>query len=92
MPLGNLADLFFYGLLALTLLAAVVAWRSRPLSPPERALWILLGASLVLYAFVLYGNYRYRMPLEPAMILLAVPLLVRSILRPQWTSAHSPSA
>ena len=91
-PLGNLADLFFYGLLALTLLAAVVAWRSRPLSPPERALWILLGASLVLYAFVLYGNYRYRMPLEPAMILLAVPLLVRSILRPQWTSAHSPSA
>ncbi|HEU0018902.1 MAG TPA: glycosyltransferase family 39 protein [Thermoleophilaceae bacterium] len=91
-PLGNLADLFFYGLLALTLLAAVVAWRSRPLSPAERALWMLIGASLVLYGFVLYGNYRYRMPLEPVMILLAVPLLVRSILRPQWTSAPSPSA
>lgn len=91
-PLGNLADLFFYGLLALTLLAAFVAWRSRPLARAERALWILLGASLVLYGFVLYGNYRYRMPLEPVMILLAVPLLVRSILRPQWTSAPSPSA
>lgn len=90
-PLGNLADLFFYGLLALTLLAAVGAWRARPLASAERALWILLGASLVLYGFVLYGNYRYRMPLEPAMILLAVPLLVRSILRPQWTSAPSPS-
>jgi 4-amino-4-deoxy-L-arabinose transferase-like glycosyltransferase len=86
-PLGNIADLFFYGLLTLTLLAGFVAWQSRPLSPPERALWLLLGAALVLY-----GNYRYRMPLEPVMILLAVPLLVRSILRPQWTSAHSPSA
>jgi hypothetical protein len=52
----------------------------------------LLGVSLILYRFVLYGNYRYRMPLEPAMILLAAPLLVRSILRPQWTSAPSPSA
>ncbi len=91
-PLGNIADLFFYGLLALTLIAALVAWRSRPLTPGERALWILLSASLVLYGFVLYGNYRYRMPLEPVMILLAVPLLVRSILRPQWTSAPSPSA
>jgi len=91
-PLGNVADLFFYGLLALTLFAAFVAWRSRPLAPAERALWILLGASLVLYGFVLYGNYRYRMPLEPVMILLAVPLVVRSILRPQWTSAPSPSA
>jgi 4-amino-4-deoxy-L-arabinose transferase-like glycosyltransferase len=91
-PLGNLADLFFYGLLALTLLAGVVAWRSRPLAPAERALWILLGASLLLYGFVLYGNYRYRMPLEPVMILLAVPLLIRSILRPQWMSAPSPSA
>lgn len=92
-PLGNVADLFFYGLAALTLLAAVAAWRGpRPLAPGVRALWMLLAASLVLYGFVLYGNYRYRIPLEPAMILLAVPVLVRSILRPQWTSAPSPSA
>jgi 4-amino-4-deoxy-L-arabinose transferase-like glycosyltransferase len=92
-PLGNLADLFFYGLVALTLLAAVAAWRGpRPLTPGVRALWLLLGVALVLYGFVLYGNYRYRVPLEPAMILLAAPLLVRSILRPQWTSAPSPSA
>lgn len=92
-PLGNLADLFFYGLLTLTLLAAVIAWRGpRPLATEVRALWLLLGASLVLYGFVLYGNYRYRVPLEPVMLILAAPLLTGSILRPQWTSAPSQSA
>jgi len=91
-PLGAVADAFFYGLLALTVLAALAAWRSRPVPPPERALWLLIAASLVLYGFVLYGNYRYRMPLEPAMILLAAPLLTRTILGRQWTSAPSPSA
>lgn len=91
-PLGAVADAFFYGLLALTLIAALVAWRSRPLPPAQRALWLLLAASLVLYGFVLYGNYRYRLPLEPVMILLAVPPLLRTILDHQWTSAPSPSA
>jgi 4-amino-4-deoxy-L-arabinose transferase-like glycosyltransferase len=91
-PFGNLADLFFYGLLAFTIVAAIGAWRNRPLPPAQRALWLLLGASLVLYGVVLYGNYRYRVPLEPLMILLAAPLLTGSILRPTWTSAHSQSA
>jgi 4-amino-4-deoxy-L-arabinose transferase-like glycosyltransferase len=90
--LGNVADLFFYGLLAFTLLAALVAWRSRPLAREVRALWLLLGAALVLYGFVLYGNFRYRVPLEPVMILLVAPLLARTILPRQWTSAPSPSA
>lgn len=90
--LGAIADLFFYGLLALTLLAGVVAWRERPLPPEQRALWLLLGAALVLYGFVLYGNFRYRLPFEPAMLLLAAPVLTRSILPRTWTSAPSPSA
>ncbi len=34
-----------------------------------------IGISVVLYGFVFYGNFRYRMPLEPLMILLATPLL-----------------
>ncbi|MEX1141796.1 MAG: glycosyltransferase family 39 protein [Thermoleophilaceae bacterium] len=89
---GAVADLLFYALLGLTLLAGVAARRSRPLPPERRALWLLLGAALVLYGFVLYGNFRYRLPLEPVMLLLAAPLLTSTILPRTWTSAPSPSA
>ena len=35
-----------------------------------------LSLCLVVYGFVYYGQFRYRIPMEPLMILLATPLLV----------------
>jgi hypothetical protein len=37
----------------------------------------VFALSAFLYGFVFYGNFRYRAPLEPLMILLAAPVLVR---------------
>jgi 4-amino-4-deoxy-L-arabinose transferase-like glycosyltransferase len=85
--LGVVADLAWFGLLALFVLSLVVLWPVLWRNPLGRAGMGLTAISLVLYGFVFYGNFRYRMPLEPIMILLAAPLLTRvwerrSLLRP----------
>ncbi len=74
--LGTIADAAWYGLLALTVLALVLLWRRLWAVPATRATIVTLGMTLVLYGFVFYGNFRYRMPLEPLLILLVAPLLV----------------
>ncbi len=86
--LGVVADVAWFGLLALFVLSLVVLWPVLWRNPLGRAGIGLTAISLVLYGFVFYGNFRYRMPLEPIMILLAAPLLSRvwerrSLLRPQ---------
>jgi 4-amino-4-deoxy-L-arabinose transferase-like glycosyltransferase len=75
--LGVVADVAWFGLLALFVLALVVLWPLLWRNPLGRAGIALTAISLVLYGFVLYGNFRYRMPLEPVMILLAAPLVSR---------------
>jgi hypothetical protein len=52
-----------------------------------RALWrqslllrgslVYFAISIVLYGFVFYGNFRYRSTLEPLMLMVAAPMLVR---------------
>ena len=42
-----------------------------------RGVLAYLALSLVTYGFVYYGQFRYRLPMEPLMILVATPLLVR---------------
>ncbi len=74
--IGAVADFAYYGLLLLTILSVVLLPELRR-RRVTRGVLGLFAASLVLYGFVLYGNFRYRAPLEPLMILLAVPLLVR---------------
>lgn len=74
--LGAIADFAYYGLLLITILSIVLLAELRRLRVTRGVLG-LFAASLVLYGFVLYGNFRYRAPLEPLMILLAAPLLVR---------------
>jgi hypothetical protein len=59
-------------------------WR---LHPVLRGALAYLVASLVTYGFVYYGQFRYRLAMEPLMILVATPLLVtvwqqRAALRP----------
>ena len=76
MVIGAAADFAYYGLLLLTILSIVLLPELRRLRVTRGVLG-LFAASLVLYGFVLYGNFRYRAPLEPLMTLVAAPLLVR---------------
>ena len=73
---GVVADFAYYSLLLLTIASIVLvpAVRRRRIT---RGVLGLFAASLVLYGFVLYGNFRYRAALEPLMILVAVPLVIR---------------
>jgi 4-amino-4-deoxy-L-arabinose transferase-like glycosyltransferase len=75
--LGVLADVAFYGLLTLFTLALLVYGRRLLVNAALRGILVYFAASLVLYCVVLYGNFRYRVPLEPLMLLVAAPLVVR---------------
>jgi hypothetical protein len=73
-----LGDAFDYFLIAVTLAALVLLgprrlWRFHPVM---RGALAYLAVSLVTYGFVYYGQYRYRLAMEPMMILVATPLLV----------------
>jgi 4-amino-4-deoxy-L-arabinose transferase-like glycosyltransferase len=77
MPIRVLADAGYFALLAFTLLAVLLGRRALWRERTTRAILVLFAESLVLYGFVYYGNYRYRFPLEPLMLVLAAPLIVR---------------
>jgi 4-amino-4-deoxy-L-arabinose transferase-like glycosyltransferase len=73
-----LGDAFDYFLILLTLAALALIgvrrlWRFHPLM---RGALAYLAASLVAYGFVFFGESRYRLPMEPLMILLATPLIL----------------
>jgi 4-amino-4-deoxy-L-arabinose transferase-like glycosyltransferase len=76
-PIRVVADFGYYGLLLATLASLVLCgrllWRDRVL----RGVLVLFAGALVMFGFVYYGNYRYRAPLEPLMLLVAAPLLAR---------------
>jgi 4-amino-4-deoxy-L-arabinose transferase-like glycosyltransferase len=74
-----LADAFGYFLLFVTLASLVLIgvrrlWR---LAPGMRGVLAYLALCLVNYGVVYYGQWRYRIPMEPFMILISTPLLVR---------------
>ncbi len=75
--IGVLADLGYYGLLTMFLLGTVLLgrpfWRSRM----GRVFAATLFTALFLYGFLYYGNYRYRLPYEPLMVLVAATFLTR---------------
>jgi 4-amino-4-deoxy-L-arabinose transferase-like glycosyltransferase len=59
---------------SLVLLGPRRLWRE---SAGMRAVLAYLAACLFTYGFVYYGQHRYRVPMEPLMVLVAAPLLVR---------------
>jgi 4-amino-4-deoxy-L-arabinose transferase-like glycosyltransferase len=71
------ADFGWYAVLAATLAALTLLWRELWGNAVTRGVIALFAGSLVLYGFVYYGNYRYRVPLEPLMLLVSAPLAVR---------------
>jgi hypothetical protein len=91
-----LADLGYYGLLTLTVVGGIVLgmrfWRS----PIGRIAGTSFVTALVLYGFVYYGNYRYRLPYEPLMVLIAAALVTgafrgRELLADTVQTRHEPA-
>jgi hypothetical protein len=76
-PVRVVADGTFYAVFAAALLAMAIGGRRLWRSPAMRAVAVVFGLSLVLFGFVYYGNYRYREPLTPLLLLVASPLLAR---------------
>jgi len=71
------ADLAWFSLLALTLVGVFglgrAVWRQRLMV----AITTSFVTLLVLYGFVYYGNYRYRLPYEPLMMVVAALVVDR---------------
>jgi 4-amino-4-deoxy-L-arabinose transferase-like glycosyltransferase len=67
---SRLADVASYGLIALLLVALVLAGRRLWRVPAMRGILAFLALAVPLYGFVYYGNVRYRIPLEPLMLLV----------------------
>ena len=63
------ADVLWYGLLG-AFLGTLVARRRVLREPWIKPMLVLPAVSLVLYGIVLYGNFRYRVPYEPLLVLV----------------------
>lgn len=83
--IGVVADAGWFGLLTLTVVGGVVLGRRRFWSlPVGRLTATSFGTALFLYGFAYYGNYRYRLPYEPLMVVVASAFLVQVW---RWRSA-----
>ncbi len=71
------ADFAYYALLTATLAGAVLLGRRFWSAPAMRCLAASFATALFLYGFMYYGNYRYRLPFEPLMIMVGAVLAVR---------------
>jgi hypothetical protein len=78
----RVADAASYALLAALLLTVVLRGRALWRVPAMRAILVFLAAAIPLYGLIYYGNVRYRIPLEPFMILVVaawVPVIGRAL-------------
>jgi hypothetical protein len=83
---GVVSDMAWYALLALCLVGVFGLRRDLWRTPLLRAIRVSFITALVLYGFVYYGNYRYRLPYEPLMMVVAALVLERT-----WTSLRDDS-
>jgi hypothetical protein len=83
--LSGAADVASYALIAALLGTALLFGRSLWRVPAMRAVLAFLALAVPLYGLVYYGNVRYRIPLEPLM-LLAVAALVAYV--PRWRAGR----
>ncbi|MFN8133587.1 MAG: glycosyltransferase family 39 protein [Solirubrobacteraceae bacterium] len=75
--LDVLADFAYYSLLTLFIGSLLVFGRRLLGNAVLRGALIYIGVLVFLYSIVLYGNFRYRVPLEALMLLVAAPLAVK---------------
>lgn len=77
MYVGVIADFAWFSLLALCIIGVVGLGRRTWRTPLLRAIRVSFLTGLVLYGFLYYGNYRYRLPYEPLMMVVAALVLER---------------
>ena len=75
--IGVVADAGWFGLLALTVVGGVVLGRRFWSRPIGRLAATSFATALFLYGFAYYGNYRYRLPYEPLMVVVAATFVVQ---------------
>jgi 4-amino-4-deoxy-L-arabinose transferase-like glycosyltransferase len=75
--IGVFADAGYFGLLAVTVLGGWWLGRAFWRRPIGRVIATSLLTALFLYGFLYYGNYRYRLPYEPMMVVIAATFLTR---------------
>lgn len=75
---STLADFAWFTLLGLTIVGVFTLGRRTWREPLMVAIGTTFVLILVLYGFVYYGNYRYRLPYEPAMMVVAALVVVRA--------------
>lgn len=75
--IGVVADAAYYALLSFTVLGAFALGRSFWSTRTGRLIATSFLTALVLYGFLYYGNYRYRVPYEPLMVVVAATVLTR---------------
>jgi 4-amino-4-deoxy-L-arabinose transferase-like glycosyltransferase len=74
---SGLADFASYGLIGALVASVALFWRTLWRVPAMRGVLLFLSAAVPLYGFVYYGNVRYRIPLEPLMLLVVAPAAAR---------------
>lgn len=88
--IGVVADLGWFGLLTLTVVGGAYLGRRFWRRPIGRLAATSFVTALVLYGFVYYGNYRYRLPYEPLMVIVSATFLVE-VWRRRSTRPGSPA-
>lgn len=74
---GVFADAGYFALLAITVLGGWWLGREFWRRPIGRVIATSFLTALFLYGFLYYGNYRYRLPYEPMMVVVAATFLAR---------------
>ena len=77
--LATIGDIGWYLLLTGLIASIVVFGRSMLRNSVLRACAAYMTGSLLLFSIVLYGQFRYHIPLEPLMILLTAPLVAQLV-------------
>lgn len=75
--IGIVADIGYFGLLSLFALGAIVLGRSFWRTRMGRVFAASFFTALFLYGFLYYGNYRYRLPYEPLMVIVAATFMTK---------------
>ena len=77
--LGTIADMGWFVLLTLFVSSLLVFGRSVLKNSILRAILAYMTISLLLYVVVLYGQFRYHVPVEPLMMLVAAPVVAQLV-------------